>query len=130
MRYIKVFLLVLLFFVVMMLFVQNQPLFSDAVSLKVDPMFAPAITTAPIPRYALLLISFALGAAGGLLMLIWDRLALSGRASAARRRATSLQKRLDKMTAEKQKLEAATDRKSSRQKEQQTCGRLQADAEL
>ena len=31
---------------------------------------------------------------------------------------------------EKQKLEAATDRKSSRQKEQQTCGRLQADAEL
>ena len=107
MRYIKVFLLVLLFFVVMMLFVQNQPLFSDAVSLKVDPMFAPAITTAPVTRYALLLISFALGAAVVLLMLIWDRIALSGRASAARRRASSLQKRLDKMTAEKQKLEAS-----------------------
>lgn len=107
MRYIKVFLLVLLFFVVMMLFVQNQPLFSDAVSLKVDPVFAPAITTAPVPRYALLLISFALGAAVVLLMLIWDRIALSGRASAARRRASSLQKRLDKMTAEKQKLEAS-----------------------
>ena len=98
MRYIKVFLLVLLFFVVMMLFVQNQPLFSDAVSLKVDPMFAPAITTAPIPRYALLLISFALGAAVVLLMLIWDRLALSGRASAARRRAKRLRPTAPKAT--------------------------------
>ena len=46
MRYIKVFLLVLLFFVVMMLFVQNQAQFSDAVTLKFDPMFAPAMESA------------------------------------------------------------------------------------
>ncbi|WP_418765588.1 hypothetical protein [Mailhella sp.] len=117
MRYIKVFLLVLLFFVVMMLFVQNQASFSDAVTLKFDPMFAPAMASAPIPRYALLLICFALGAAVVLLMLMWDRVALSGRASAARRRASSLQKQLDKMTAEKQKLEAALKDAEARVKE-------------
>ena len=62
MRYIKVFLLVLLFFVIMMLFVQNQASFSDPVTLKFDPMFAPVMESMPLPRYALLLMSFALGA--------------------------------------------------------------------
>ena len=107
MRYIKVFILVLLFFVVMMLFVQNQASFSDMVTLKFDPMFAPEMTSTPLPRYALLLISFALGAILVLLMLMWDRIALSGRVSAARRRAVSFQKQLDRMTAEKQKVAAA-----------------------
>lgn len=106
MRYIKVFLLVFIFFIVMMLFVQNQPSFSEAVALKFDPMFMPEIITAPIPRYALLLISFSLGAFLVLLMLVWDRITLSGRLSAARHRASSLQKQLDKMTAQKNKLEA------------------------
>ena len=105
MRYIKVFFLVLLFFLVMMLFVQNQASFSDSVTLTFDPMFAPAMTSAAIPRYALLLISFALGAAVVLLMLMWDRMTLAGRASSARRRAASLQKQLDRLAAAKQKVE-------------------------
>ena len=106
MRYIKVFLLVFLFFLVMMFFVQNQPSFSDAVVLKFDPMFAPEITTMPLPRYSLLLICFALGAAVVLAMLMWDRLSLSSRLAASRRRANSLQKQLDRMTEEKARLEA------------------------
>lgn len=89
----------------MMLFVQNQASFSDSVTLTFDPMFAPAMTSAAIPRYALLLISFALGAAVVLLMLMWDRMTLAGRASSARRRAASLQKQLDKLAAAKQKVE-------------------------
>lgn len=36
MRYLKVFLLVLIFFVVMMFFVQNQASFADPVVLKLD----------------------------------------------------------------------------------------------
>jgi uncharacterized protein YlxW (UPF0749 family) len=107
MRYIKVFLLVLLFFVVMMLFVQNQASFSDPVTLRFDPMFVPEMTSAPLPRYALLLICFALGAAVVLAMLLWDRLSLTSRLAASRRRAASLQKQLDKMTEEKNKLEAS-----------------------
>ena len=114
MRYIKVFLFVLLFFLIMMLFVQNQASFSDAVTLKFDPLFAPAMESIPLPRYALLLICFALGAGLVLAMLVWDRLSLSSRLGAARRRGNSLQKQLDKanaqiekLTAEKAALEAA-----------------------
>ena len=107
MRYIKVFLLVLLFFVIMMLFVQNQGSFSDAVTLKFDPMFAPAMESIPLPRYALLLICFALGALVVLSMLLWDRLALTSRLGAARRRGNSLQKQLDKANAQIEKLTAA-----------------------
>ncbi|MBR3880333.1 MAG: LapA family protein [Mailhella sp.] len=104
MRYIKVFLLVLLFFVIMMLFVQNQASFSDSVTLTFDTMFGPTFKSIPMPRYALLLISFALGALLVLAMLLWDRLSLSSRLGAARRRGNSLQKQLDKANAQIAKL--------------------------
>ena len=114
MRYIKVFLFVLLFFLIMMLFVQNQASFSDPVTLKFDPLFAPAMESIPLPRYALLLICFALGAGLVLAMLVWDRLSLSSRLAVATRRGNALQKQLDKanaqiekLTAEKAALEAA-----------------------
>ena len=106
MRYIKVFLLVLLFFVIMMLFVQNQASFSDPVTLKFDPLFAPAMESIPLPRYALLLICFALGAGLVLAMLVWDRLSLSSRLAVATRRGNSLQKQLDKANAQIEKLTA------------------------
>ena len=114
MRYIKVFLFVLLFFLIMMLFVQNQASFSDPVTLKFDPLFAPAMESIPLPRYALLLICFAMGAGLVLAMLVWDRLSLSSRLAVASRRGNALQKQLDKanaqiekLTAEKAALEAA-----------------------
>lgn len=106
MRYIKVFLFVLLFFLVMMLFVQNQASFSDAVTLKFDPMFMPVISSMPIPRYALLLICFALGAVVVLAMLVWDRIALSGRLASVRHRAASLQRQLEKANAQIEELKA------------------------
>ena len=106
MRYIKVFLFVLLFFLIMMLFVQNQASFSDPVTLKFDPLFAPAMESIPLPRYALLLICFALGAGLVLAMLVWDRLSLSSRLAVATRRGNSLQKQLDKANAQIEKLEA------------------------
>jgi uncharacterized membrane protein YciS (DUF1049 family) len=106
MRYIKVFLFVLLFFLIMMLFVQNQASFSDAVTLKFDPLIAPAMQSIPLPRYALLLISFAMGAGLVLAMLLWDRLTLSSRLAVASRRGNSLQKQLDKANAQIEKLNA------------------------
>ena len=106
MRYIKVFLFVLLFFLIMMLFVQNQASFSDPVTLKFDPLFAPAMESIPLPRYALLLICFAMGAGLVLAMLLWDRLSLSSRLAVATRRGNSLQKQLDKANAQIEKLTA------------------------
>ena len=106
MRYIKVFLFVLLFFLIMMLFVQNQASFSDPVTLKFDPLFAPAMESIPLPRYALLLICFAMGAGLVLAMLVWDRLSLSSRLAVATRRGNALQKQLDKANAQIEKLTA------------------------
>ena len=107
MRYLKVFFTVVILFFIMMLFVQNMSSFSDPVSLKFDPMFFPAVTSMPLPRYSLLLISFALGAALVLFMLIWDRITISSRLSAARRRISGLEKKLKVAGEEKDKLLAA-----------------------
>ncbi len=107
MRYLKVFLMVVILFFVMMLFVQNMGSFSDPVTLKFDPMFFPAVTSIPLPRYSLLLISFAIGAALVLFMLMWDRVTLTSRLSAARRRIAGMEKKLKVATEEKEKLLAA-----------------------
>ena len=49
MRYIKVFLLVLVFFFVMMFFVQNQGSFSDPVVLRLDLLFLTPMESIPMP---------------------------------------------------------------------------------
>lgn len=94
MRYIKVFLLVLVFFVVMMFFVQNQASFADPVTLRLDLLFLPPMESMPVPLYAIMLACFALGAVLVLLMLVWDRIVVTGRLSAAQRRITALEKKL------------------------------------
>lgn len=108
MRYIKVFLLVLVFFFVMMFFVQNQGSFSDPVVLHLDLLFLEPMESIPMPLYSLMLICFALGALMVLLMLMWDRLTATGYLAGARRRITSLEKQLkasqESAEAEKEKL--------------------------
>ncbi len=105
MRYIKVFLLVLVFFVVMMFFVQNQASFSDPVTLRLDVLFLPAMESMPIPLYAIMLACFAVGAVLVLLMLIWDRIVVTGRLSAAHRKITALEKKLAAATETQARLE-------------------------
>ena len=108
MRYIKVFLLVLVFFVVMMFFVQNQASFSDPVTLRLDVLFLPSMESMPIPLYAIMLACFAVGAVLVLLMLIWDRIVVMGRLSAAQVRLEK--ERTEVETKLQQKLEDAEQR--------------------
>lgn len=118
MRYIKVFLLVLVFFFVMMFFVQNQGSFSDPVVLRLDLLFLTPMESIPMPLYSLMLICFALGALMVLFMLMWDRMTATGCLAGARRRITSLEKQLkaaqeaaasekEKLLAEKAELQAS-----------------------
>ena len=106
MRYIKVLLLVILFFLVMMFFVQNQGAFSQAVPLKLPP-----VESAPMPFYTLLIICFVLGALCILAMLMWDRVSLSAKLTVANMRVRSLEKELAKAAksteAVQKKLEAS-----------------------
>lgn len=111
MRYIKVLLLVILFFLVMMFFVQNQGAFSQAVPLKLDLLFLPPVESAPMPFYTLLIICFVLGALCILAMLMWDRVSLSAKLTVANMRVRSLEKELAKAAksteAVQKKLEAS-----------------------
>ena len=111
MRYIKVLLLVILFFLVMMIFVQNQGAFSQAVPLKLDLLFLPPVESAPMPFYTLLIICFVLGALCILAMLMWDRVSLSAKLTVANMRVRSLEKELAKAAksteAVQKKLEAS-----------------------
>ena len=114
MRYIKVLLLVILFFLVMMFFVQNQAAFSQAVPLKLDLLFMPALESAPLPFYTLLIICFVLGALCILAMLMWDRVSLSAKLTVANMRVRRLEKELAKAAkntdAVQKKLEASETR--------------------
>ena len=92
MRYIKVLLLVILFFLVMMFFVQNQCALSQAVALKLDLLFLPPVESAPLPFDTLLIICFVLGALCILAMLMWDRVSLSAKLTMANMRARGFEK--------------------------------------
>ena len=106
MRYIKVLLLVILFFLVMMFFVQNQGAFSQSVPLKLDLLFMPPFESAPLPFYTLLIICFVLGALCILAMLMWDRLSLSAKLTMANMRVRGLEKDLSKALKNTEQVES------------------------
>ena len=97
MRYIKVLLLVLLFCLVMLFFVDNQQAFTSKFPLTLDLRVIPAFTTAsPVPCYFLMLAAFLLGALCTLVMLIWDRISLSARIGMLKMRASGFEKDLNR----------------------------------
>ncbi len=96
MRYIKVLLGVIVFFLVMLFFVQNQTAFSQTTNLKLDLVLYTFETTGPVHFYTLLLITFLLGALVCFLMLVWDRLSLSGRVGISKMKIRSLERDLDR----------------------------------
>lgn len=94
MRYIKVFLLVLVFFFVMMFFGAEPGVFLRPCGAASCLLFLTPMESIPMPLYSLMLICFALGALMVLLMLMWDRMTATGCLAGARRRITSLEKQL------------------------------------
>lgn len=106
MRYLKVLVLVLVFFIVMMFFVQNQQSFADTVVLKLDLLLLPPVESIPLPMYSVMLCCFALGALIVLMMLLWDRMTLSSRLISTRRRAALFEKKYTKAEAELNGIEA------------------------
>lgn len=98
MRYLKVLLMILLFFMLTLFFMDNLAAFTYKLPLTLDLRFLPAISTEqPIPCYFLLLGCFLLGSIFTLIMLVWDRLSLSTRLSLCRIRANGLEKDLTRI---------------------------------
>ncbi len=100
MRYVKALVIVFLFFMAMMFFVQNQNSFSGTVTLKLDLLFFPPMESIPLPLYSVMLCCFGIGALLVLAMLMWDRMAISTRLMNARRKASGFEKKIVKLEAE------------------------------
>ncbi len=99
MRYIKLFLAVFIFFIFMLFFVQNMAPFSQEVVLKLDFMFMQPVESTPVPLYTIIILAFTTGALLVLLMLLYDRLALSARCRLSSSKVSGLEKKLAKSEA-------------------------------
>jgi ATP adenylyltransferase len=101
MRYLKVLLLVLIFFLSMLFLFQNQEILARDMPLKLDLFFFPPMRPAPLPTYFILLAGFLLGALCAMALLVWDKLALSAKLMKARWRIRDLEKELAARAPEK-----------------------------
>ncbi|MBQ9407317.1 MAG: LapA family protein [Desulfovibrio sp.] len=74
MRYIKVLLLAIFFFLALVFFFQNQTALSQSVVLTLNLFFLPAMSSIALPFYFLIIAGFACGALLTLAFLVWDKL--------------------------------------------------------
>lgn len=105
MRYLKVFLAIIIFFLVMMFFVQNQYALSQVIPLTLDLFFIEPMTSKPISIYVLLLICFLIGSLVTLALLVWDRIRLSAHLALANIRIRTLEKHIENINKEKNSYE-------------------------
>lgn len=94
MRYVKVLLLVLIFFLTMVFFFQNQEALSKEMTLKLHLFFSDPMVSIPLPFYFLVLAAFLLGAVLTIAVLVWDKFHLSARLMKATWRVRALEKDL------------------------------------
>lgn len=86
MRYLKVLIFVVIFFVLTMFFVQNHDVLQQIVTLKLDFLINPAWSSIPMPFYFMVLAAFVIGCVLTTLILIYDRLRLSNNLRKANKR--------------------------------------------
>ncbi len=90
MRFLKVLILILLFFASMLFFVQNTQALSMTIALELD-LFVQAWRSIPLPLYFLLLFSFVLGALITLGYCIAERLRMGAALRRARKQINDLE---------------------------------------
>jgi hypothetical protein len=99
MRYIKVLLLVLIFFVSMLFLFQNQETLGRDMTLKLNLVFLPPMQPVSLPTYFILLAGFLLGALFATALLLWEKLSLSARLMKAQWQVRNLEKEVAKYAA-------------------------------
>ncbi|MFI3272014.1 MAG: LapA family protein [Pseudomonadota bacterium] len=97
MRYLKVLAFVLIFFVTMMFFVQNNDVLQQIVTLKLDFFINPAWSSIPLPFYFMVLAAFLIGCLCTMLLLIYDRLRLANNLRKANKRIRILEKEVNSL---------------------------------
>ena len=107
MRYIKVLLLAVVFFLALVFFLQNQDALSQSMVLTLNLFFVPAMSSIALPFYFLVIAAFACGALMTLGFLVWDKVSLTARLMKQKWQISSLERELEKT---KKKLGADTAR--------------------
>ena len=107
MRYIKVLLLAVVFFLALVFFFQNQGALSQSMVLTLNLFFIPAMSSIALPFYFLVIAAFACGALMTLGFLVWDKVSLTARLMKQKWQIGSLERELEKT---KKKLGADTAR--------------------
>lgn len=79
MRYIKVLILAVFFFLALVFFFQNQVALSQKIPLNMDLFFIPPFTSIPLPFYFLVIGAFLIGCLLSLCWLAWDKVSTSAK---------------------------------------------------
>ncbi|WP_298032382.1 lipopolysaccharide assembly protein LapA domain-containing protein [uncultured Desulfovibrio sp.] len=109
MRYVKVLLLAILFFLALVFFFQNQNALSQNLVLTLNLFFLPPMTSIPLPFYFMVVAAFFMGAVLALGFLVWDKVNLSARLMKSKWRVSSLEREVEKL---RKQLGAETSRSS------------------
>jgi lipopolysaccharide assembly protein A len=96
MRYIKVFLLAIAFFLALVFFFQNQGALSQNMVLTLNLFFIPSMSSIALPFYFLVIAAFACGALMTLCFLVWDKVNLTARLMKQKWQISSLERELEK----------------------------------
>ncbi len=99
MRYVKVLLIILVFFLSMVFFFQNQSVLSTEMVLHLNLFFFPPMSSISLPFYFLVLAAFLLGAIVAMLALMWDKIQLSTKLMKSNWRVRALEKEVEKLKA-------------------------------
>lgn len=117
MRYLKVLILAVFFFLALVFFFQNQTSLSQEMQLTLNLFFVPPITSISLPFYFLLLGAFMIGCLLSLFLLVWDKFTTSARLVKTKWRVSSLEaevarlrKQIDKLTPAALTVDAGVDK--------------------
>ncbi|GHU92478.1 hypothetical protein AGMMS49974_02200 [Deltaproteobacteria bacterium] len=97
MRYLRMLLLVVLVFLALIFFFQNQNTLSQDLVLSLNLFFIPAMTSLPLPFYFIVIAAFFLGAILSFAVLVWDKVHLSARLMKNKWRIASLEREVGKL---------------------------------
>ncbi|WP_297829518.1 lipopolysaccharide assembly protein LapA domain-containing protein [uncultured Desulfovibrio sp.] len=109
MRYVKVLLLAILFFLALVFFFQNQNALSQNLVLTLNLFFLPPMASIPLPFYFMIVAAFLVGAVLAIAFLVWDKVNLSARLMKSKWRVSSLEREVEKL---RKQLGAETSRSS------------------
>ncbi|MGE4298562.1 MAG: lipopolysaccharide assembly protein LapA domain-containing protein [Desulfovibrionaceae bacterium] len=96
MRFLKVFLHVLLIFLAMMFFIQNTAVLSEPMTLQFN-LFFRSWYSIPLPFYFLLLLAFFVGGAYTIIYFFMEKVRLSGQLRQYRSRMASLEQEVNSL---------------------------------